>query len=133
MGTADHLCRGHGERLTVYRFDDIEVDTGAFRVTRGPEAVPLEPKAFDLLVLLLGHPGQVVTKQQILDAIWPRPAVTDNALPRLVAHLRKALGDDAREAKYIEPAPPRGSRWRAAASGPQAALPAAPPAVAASS
>jgi len=99
--------------LPLLLFDDVRVDTSAFRVERGGRAVALEPKAFDLLVLLLEHPGQVVTKQEILDAVWPRTAVTDNAMTRIVAHLRKALGDDARDARYIETVPTRGYRWLA--------------------
>ena len=99
--------------MPLLLFDDVRVDTSAFRVERGGRAVALEPKAFDLLVLLLEHPGQVVTKQEILDAVWPRTAVTDNAMTRIVAHLRKALGDDARDARYIETVPTRGYRWRA--------------------
>ena len=99
--------------MPLLLFDDVRVDTSAFRVERGGRAVALEPKAFDLLVLLLEHPGQVVTKQEILDAVWPRTAVSDNAMTRIVAHLRKALGDDARDARYIETVPTRGYRWLA--------------------
>src|SRR6185436_11673715 len=87
------------------------VDVGSFRVERGATAVPLEPKAFDLLVLLLERAGQVVTKQEILDTVWRQTAVTDNALTRIVANLRKALGDDARDSRYIETVPTRGYRW----------------------
>jgi DNA-binding winged helix-turn-helix (wHTH) protein len=101
--------------LPLFLFDDVRVDTAAFRVERGGRAVALEPKAFDLLVLLLERQGQVVTKQEILDAVWPQTAVTDNAMTRIVAHLRKALGDDARDARYIETVPTRGYRWLAPA------------------
>ena len=97
--------------MPLLLFDDVRVDTAGFRVERGGRAVALEPKAFDLLVLLLERQGQVVTKQEILDAVWPRTAVTDNAMTRIVAHLRKALGDDARDARYIETVPTRGYRW----------------------
>ena len=102
-----------GEPLSLYTFDDVQVDTAGFRVERGGQAVPLEPKAFDLLVLLLERHGHVVTKQEILDTVWRQTAVTDNALTRIVAHLRKALGDDARDARYIETVPTRGYRWLA--------------------
>ena len=94
-----------------YRFDDISVDVASFRVERGGRAVPLEPKAFDLLVLLLERQGRLVTKQEILDSVWRQTAVTDNALTRIVANLRKALGDDARDSRYIETVPTRGYRW----------------------
>ncbi|HEV7499987.1 MAG TPA: LpqB family beta-propeller domain-containing protein, partial [Vicinamibacteria bacterium] len=112
--------------MPVYRFDDITVDTAAFRVARGPQPIPLEPKAFDLLVLLLERPGQLVTKQEILDGVWRQTAVSDNALTRIVAHLRKALGDDARDARYIETIPTRGYRWRAPLERSEAAAAAAP-------
>src|SRR5439155_7925561 len=100
-----------GGALGQYRFDDISVDVASFRVERGGRAVPLEPKAFDLLVLLLERQGRLVTKQEILDSVWRQTAVTDNALTRIVANLRKALGDDARDSKYIETIPTRGYRW----------------------
>jgi len=121
--------RGAGEgRLPLYAFDDVRVDTAAFRVERGGTVIALEPKAFDLLVLLLERPGQLVTKQEILDTVWRQTAVTDNALTRTVAHLRKALGDDAREARYIETVPTRGYRWVATVTRPAEASPVRPPA-----
>src|SRR5258705_14017355 len=89
------ICEPGSENLLpLFLFDDVRVDTAGFRVERGGRALALEPKVFDLLVLLLERQGQVVTKQEILDAVWPRTAVTDNAMTRIVAHLRKALGDD---------------------------------------
>ena len=109
-----------------YLFDDVRVDVASFRVERGGRAVPLEPKAFDLLVLLLAADGRVVTKQEILESVWKDTAVTDNALTRIVAQLRRALGDDAREAKYIETVPTRGYRWIAPVRREVAARPGAP-------
>jgi len=97
----------------VYRFGDVRVDRQRYRVERGGRAVPLEPRAFDLLVLLVESHGRVLTKKEILDRLWTDTAVTDNALTRIVAQLRKALGDDARESKYIETVPTRGYRWLA--------------------
>ena len=97
--------------MAAYRFDDVRVDVASFRVERAGQPVPLEPKAFDLLLLLIERQGQVVTKQEILDTVWRQTAVTDNALTRIVAHLRKALDDDARDARYIETVPTRGYRW----------------------
>jgi DNA-binding winged helix-turn-helix (wHTH) protein len=103
--------------LSLYTFDDVQVDTAGFRVERAGQTVPLEPKAFDLLVLLLERHGNLVTKQEILDTVWRQTAVSDNALTRIVAHLRKALGDDARDARYIETVPTRGYRFIATVSG----------------
>ena len=98
----------HGNR---YVFGDLDVDAGRFRVERAGRPVVLEPKAFDLLILLIERHGQVLTKQEILDRIWTDTAVTDNALTRVVAQLRKAIGDDARDATFIETVPTRGYRW----------------------
>ena len=72
--------------------------------------IELEPKAFDLLVLLIQSRPDVVTKQEIFDRIWAGTAVTDNALTRVVAQLRKALGDDARARSSSRP-------YRRAATG----------------
>src|SRR5262249_33859857 len=92
-------------------FGALRVDLRAFTVLRDGVRVDLEPKAFDLLALLVERRGELVTKHEILDRIWKDTAVTDNALTRIVAQLRKAIGDDAREAKYIETVPTRGYRW----------------------
>src|SRR5262245_9183271 len=94
-----------------YVFGTLSVDCGQFRVERDGRPIELEPKAFDLLLLLIERRGEVVTKQEILDRVWSGTAVTDNALTRVVAQLRKALGDDARVATFIETVPTRGYRW----------------------
>src|SRR6185369_7618642 len=96
-----------------YVFGGLLVDARRFQVERDGRPVALEPKAFDLLVLLIERRGDVVSKQEILDRIWPDTAVTDNALTRVVAQLRKALGDDFRDARFIETVPTRGYRWLA--------------------
>jgi Tol biopolymer transport system component/DNA-binding winged helix-turn-helix (wHTH) protein len=96
-----------------YAFGGLVVDVRRFQVERDGHAIALEPKAFDLLVLLIGRRGDVVSKQEILERIWADTAVTDNALTRVVAQLRKALGDDFRDARFIETVPTRGYRWLA--------------------
>jgi Tol biopolymer transport system component/DNA-binding winged helix-turn-helix (wHTH) protein len=94
-----------------YRWDDFVLDLDAFRLTRAGVPLPLEPKAINLLALMVRRPDHLFTKQEIFEAIWPGTAVTDHALTRIVAQLRRALGDEAREAKYIETVPTRGYRW----------------------
>ena len=95
----------------TYSFDDVEIDAVGFRVTRAGESIRLEPKALELLLFLVANPGRLVTKAEIQDAVWKGTFVTDNALTRLVAQIRKALGDDARGARYIETVPTRGYRF----------------------
>jgi Tol biopolymer transport system component/DNA-binding winged helix-turn-helix (wHTH) protein len=92
-------------------FGDVRVDLAAERVWRGDDLVELEPKAFEVLRHLLHNPDRLISKQELFDTVWERTAVTDNALTRVVAQLRRALGDDARDARYIETVPTRGYRF----------------------
>ena len=94
-----------------YRWDDFVLDLDGFRLERGGVPLALEPKAFNLLVLLMGRPGHVFTKQEIFERLWADTVVTDHALTRVVAQLRRVLGDEARDGRYIETVPTRGYRW----------------------
>ena len=95
----------------IYEFGDIRVDIGRMAATRGGDAIPLEPKAFDVLVYLVEHRDRLVTKDELLDAVWAGTFVTPNVLTRAVAQIRKALGDEAGESRYIETAAKRGYRF----------------------
>ena len=64
----------------------------------------------ELLVVLASRPGQVVSRQELLSAVWPGVIVGDEALSQVVTKLRKALGDDARLPTYIETISKRGYR-----------------------
>lgn len=99
------------EKRLIYEFDDVRVETGGMRVCKAGRAVPLEPKAFEVLVLLLERRGRLVEKSELLDAVWRDAFVTPNAMTRVIAQLRRSLGDDAREARYIETVPTRGYRF----------------------
>lgn len=95
-----------------YRFDDIELDLEAFRLTRAGDPIRLEPKVLELLGYLVQNRGRLVEKPELQQAIWSDTAVSESALTRAVAQLRKALDDDAREARYVETVPTRGYRFR---------------------
>lgn len=86
----------------VFLFDDVKVDAGAHRFERGGREYVLEPKAFGVLLEFLGHPGMLLTSDQLLDAVWGHRHVTSSVLKRVVVNLRKALGDNASEPRYIE-------------------------------
>jgi Tol biopolymer transport system component/DNA-binding winged helix-turn-helix (wHTH) protein len=123
----------------VFEFGDVRVDLGLMAVTRGKTPIPLEPKAFDVLVYLLEHRDRLILKEEILDAIWAGTFVTPNVLSRAVAQVRKALGDDGQEARYIDTVAKRGYRFVApvvvtggAASAPDAGAAATAPAAIAS-
>ncbi len=96
---------------TRYRWDDFVLDLDSYRLERAGVALSLEPKAFNLLVLMVQRPGHLFTKQELFDALWSDTAVTDHALTRVVAQLRRVLGDEAREGHYLETVPTRGYRW----------------------
>ena len=94
-----------------YQWDDFVIDVDAYRLERSGVPLQLEPKAFNLLLLLIERPGHVFTKQEIFDRLWPGTVVTDHALTRVIAQLRRVLGDEARDGRYIETVPTRGYRW----------------------
>ena len=94
-----------------YQWDDFVLDLDSYRLERAGVPLSLEPKAFNLLVLMVQRPGHLFSKQEIFEAVWPDTAVTDHALTRVVAQLRRVLGDEAREARYVETVPTRGYRW----------------------
>ena len=94
----------------VFRFDDVRVDAGNAQILKSGEPLAVEPKALRVLVYLLENPGRLIEKDEFLKAIWPETFVTENALTREIALLRKALGDSTLEAKYIETVPRRGNQ-----------------------
>lgn len=95
----------------AYRFGPFLVDRAGYRVVRGDQALDLTPKLLDLLLHLLDHAGELVTKEALLDAVWPDANVTDNALAQAISDLRDALGDDATAATYIKTVARRGYRF----------------------
>jgi predicted ATPase/DNA-binding winged helix-turn-helix (wHTH) protein len=78
---------------------------------RGAQRIPLRPKTFAVLRCLLAHPGQLVTKAALLDAVWPETTVTDVALMICIRELRQALGDNPRTPRFIETMHRRGYRF----------------------
>jgi Tol biopolymer transport system component/DNA-binding winged helix-turn-helix (wHTH) protein len=89
------------QKFFVFRFGDIEVREREFLLLRAGRVVPVEPKAFRVLLFLLRNPGRVVTKDEIVNAVWNDTSVSDNSLTRSIATLRRLLEDDSREPRYI--------------------------------
>ena len=94
-----------------FQFDDVEVRPGAFEVVKAGNVLSLEPKAIRVLIYMLEHRDRAVSKDELLGAVWDGASVTDNALTRVVAQLRKELGDDARQPRYIQTIPTLGYRF----------------------
>jgi DNA-binding winged helix-turn-helix (wHTH) protein len=78
------------------------------RLVRGEERVKLDPKAVRVLSFLADHRRETLTKEQIIDAVWQGALVSDEVLTTAVWNLRKALGDDAKEPRYIKTVPRQG-------------------------
>jgi Tol biopolymer transport system component/DNA-binding winged helix-turn-helix (wHTH) protein len=97
--------------LPVYAFGEITVDLRRMTVSRSGAAVTLEPKAFDVLRYLIEHRERLVTKDELLDAVWNGTFVTPNALTRAVAQVRSSIGDAVAHPTYIETVPRRGYRF----------------------
>ena len=95
----------------AYRFGPFEVDRVGYRATRDDAPLDLTPKLLDLLLYLLDHAGTLVTKEQLLDALWPDANVTDNALAQAVSELREALGDHADAPQFIKTVARKGYRF----------------------
>ncbi|GHE25038.1 tetratricopeptide repeat protein [Vulcaniibacterium thermophilum] len=85
-----------------YRFDGFVVDVAAHTLTRDGVAVTVEPKAFAVLAVLLVRAGELVGRDELLDAVWGHRHVTPGVLTRVIAQLRHALGDDAHHPRYIQ-------------------------------
>src|SRR5262245_61336972 len=79
-------------------------------VTLKGKTARLEPKAMEVLVCLARHAGNVVSKEQLIGAVWPGTFVTDDVLIRCISELRKALDDDAKDSRVIETIPKKGYR-----------------------
>ena len=83
------------------RFGDYVLDSGTRELACRGRAVPLYPKAFELLELLLERRPDAVAKADIHERLWPKSFVSESSLARLAAEARTALGDDARRPRFL--------------------------------
>ena len=104
----------------AYQFGPFHLDVRERRLSRGGEVIPLRLKVFDTLLALVRNAGHLVTKQELLDTVWPETTVEENNLNHNVSLLRKALGEKATGQQYIETVPRVGYRFAApvGAAGP---------------
>src|SRR5215471_19846031 len=94
-------------------FDHFRFDPDHACLWRDAEAIVLPPKTFAVLHYLVTHPDRLVTKDELLDAIWPETAVTDAVLRVVIGALRKVLGDTAQRPRFIATVSRRGYRFLA--------------------
>jgi TolB-like protein/DNA-binding winged helix-turn-helix (wHTH) protein/Tfp pilus assembly protein PilF len=93
-----------------FRLGDRSVYPSLNRVVSGEDEHTVEGKVMDVLVALALHPDGVVSKNELLDTVWPNQAVADGVLVRAIHELRRALDDSASEPRYIENVPRVGYR-----------------------
>ena len=95
----------------LYEFGPFRVDPEKETLLRGDETVPLSPKAFQVLLVLVRRKKEVVTKDELLQAVWPDTFVEESNLGRNIFLLRKALGESPQDHRYIVTVPGRGYRF----------------------
>jgi Tol biopolymer transport system component/DNA-binding winged helix-turn-helix (wHTH) protein len=96
----------------TYTFDSFVLDVEQQILLRDGRQVPMTPKVFETLLLLVQHQGSIVTKETILHTLWPDVFVEESNITFNITKLRKALGDTKRPALYIETIPRRGYRFK---------------------
>jgi DNA-binding winged helix-turn-helix (wHTH) protein/TolB-like protein/tetratricopeptide (TPR) repeat protein len=96
-----------------YQFGPFRIDVEKRILLRDGEGVTLAPKAFDTLLVLVEHHGQVLEKDELMRMLWPDSIVEEANLPQNVSFLRKALGESPNERRYIVTIPGRGYRFAA--------------------
>src|SRR2546427_10858352 len=94
-----------------YEFDPFQIDKLNHVVLRDGEMLPLKPKVFDTLLLLVENRGRVLDKDELLRRLWPDTVVEESNLSQNVYLLRKALGDESGGEAYIDTMPKRGYRF----------------------
>ncbi len=104
---------------TRLAFEDVVIDFAGRRLVRGGVDQPLEPKAFAVLRLLAGAPGQVFVRDDILDAVWGHRHVTPGVLNRVITLLRHALGEDAQHPQRLHTVHGTGYRFDLPAGAPE--------------
>src|SRR5687768_17245790 len=105
-----------GSKPTV-AFGSFQLDPADARLLRDGRPVPLTPKAFDVLHFLVQRPDRLVTKEELLSAVWPDVIVTDASIKVCVREIRKALGDESKTPQYVETVHRRGYRFIAPVQG----------------
>jgi len=94
----------------LYRFDEFEIDQARRVLLRDGQPVRVSPKAFEVLICLVQHPGEVITKEQLLETVWPGAFVEEDNLVQHISALRKIFAGHPR---YILTLPGRGYQFAA--------------------
>jgi Tol biopolymer transport system component/DNA-binding winged helix-turn-helix (wHTH) protein len=104
----------------LYEFGLFRVDISRRLLLRQGEVIPLTPKAFDILLVLVQNRDRIIEKDELMRLVWPDTAVEENNLTRNISSLRRALGERPDEHRYIVTIPGRGYRFAAEMPTPMA-------------
>lgn len=118
-----------GDPHRMKQFDPFRLDASNGCLWRGGVSIAMPPKPFAVLRYLVENPGRLITHDELLDALWPETYVQPQVLRTYMLELRKVLGDDAGQPRYIQTLPKRGyrfvapvSEWEGAGSMPAPAV-----------
>jgi len=95
----------------IYRFDCFRIDSGKRLLFEDDQIVSLTPKAFDTLLALVEGLGDVLSKEELMQIVWPNQFLEENNLAQNIHAIRRALGEGSGKAKYVETIPKRGYRF----------------------
>jgi len=98
----------------LYAFDDYQLDTQRYELRHGGALCALERQGFNVLVYLVQHRERVVTKDELMERLWPNQSVSESTLTQRLRAARRALGDSGREQRLIKTVHGRGYRFIAA-------------------
>jgi DNA-binding winged helix-turn-helix (wHTH) protein len=99
-----------------FRIGEWRVEPRADRIVGPDKTTKIEPRVMQVLVYLADHAGEVVTRDEILQAVWEGTFVSDEVLTIAISKLRKAFGDDGNESAFIQTVPKKGYRLNASVS-----------------
>jgi DNA-binding winged helix-turn-helix (wHTH) protein/class 3 adenylate cyclase/tetratricopeptide (TPR) repeat protein len=98
----------------LYRFQDYQLDSQRYELRQADQPLKIEPKVFDVLLYLLQHRDHVVSKDELLDHVWPQQFISEATLNSCIMATRRAVGDSGRTQQVIQTVYGRGYRFIAA-------------------
>ena len=102
MNNGDNSLSRNGSDMGPFRVGDWNVEPALKRLSRGDESVQVEPRIMHVLTCLARRAGEVVTRSELLEAVWGDVVVNEEALTHAISQLRRVFGDDARTPRFIQ-------------------------------
>src|ERR1700734_1607886 len=115
LAQGKHVSLGEPHTKTVYRFGPFQLDPGRATLSRNQNQLKLQDLPYRLLAILVEKPGEIVSREEVRQGLWPQNTFVefDNSLGVAIRKIRDALGDNADSPCYVETIPRRGYRFLA--------------------